>query len=341
MPWTTPQPPTTDTVIAVSWARANVTDLLSWLRAMTGNADPPAANMVVASTSPTTTTWSQVTNSLIANGAVDDRTVLSLSGAVIRPSTAAPSIFGSGSFDVAEVNRVIANNAINGDVKLGTNTVTGNAATSAIGTGAIHPNRLIPTADGLVPVASAGTVNYAKISYPSLDTTNTPTDGQVPTWNNPAGRMTWTSAVGVPSGMIAAFATTSLPAGWVRYTSLNGRVPIGDGTTFSQAFVAGNSYGTTWAVDLNGHTHPTPNHGHGITNLDVGGATGGVAESLGTSGGGSGSTTIGAHTHGSSNLTVTGSIGGDGSSTSGTPTASSASVTFITPAFCIVWAQKA
>lgn len=70
MAWTSPVQPISGTVITVAWATSTIVDNLNWLRALTGGADPPAANRIIRSTSTSATTWDQVTTDCIANSAV-------------------------------------------------------------------------------------------------------------------------------------------------------------------------------------------------------------------------------------------------------------------------------
>ena len=49
MTWNTPVSPVAGTVITVAWATSNVVQPVTWLRLMTGNADPPGTAFVVKS----------------------------------------------------------------------------------------------------------------------------------------------------------------------------------------------------------------------------------------------------------------------------------------------------
>jgi len=51
----------------------------------------------------------------------------------------------------------------------------------------------------------------------------------------------------VPSGLVAMVRTAAeIPSGWSRETLLDGRLPVGAGTTFSNTFVEATNYGAYW-----------------------------------------------------------------------------------------------
>lgn len=70
MSWNAPNAPVSGTTITVAWAVTNLVNNLSWLRALTGNADPPAADRIVRSTSTTGSVWGQVNTGCIEDSAV-------------------------------------------------------------------------------------------------------------------------------------------------------------------------------------------------------------------------------------------------------------------------------
>jgi hypothetical protein len=154
---------------------------------------------------------------------------------------------------------------------------------------------------GAIPIADAGG---------TLDDWVTPSAGSVP-----AGVGGWWSGV-----------AATIPAGWTRATALNGRVPVGAGTTFGQTFVEGTPYGTAWS-----HSHTQPAHAHAAASLGVGGTTGGPS-STGTGGGTGASFADGSHTHVSGGLDVSGSTDG------ATPTTDA--TTWLIPMFAVVWIVK-
>jgi hypothetical protein len=164
MAWTAPVAGIPATVITAAWSTANVVNPLNWLRGLTGNGDPPAADYVAVSTGPTSTSWQKVGTAVIADGAVTN---------------------------------------------------------DKLGLGAVGVNQL-----------GNGAVTLAKLAA---------------------------SVAVVPSGLVAWFETlaelTAAGAGWARYTAADGRLLIGAGTTFSQAFTQATNYGSTWAVAVPAHTH--------------------------------------------------------------------------------------
>jgi hypothetical protein len=66
MAWSTPTAPTAGTTITVSWATTNLIDNLSWLRRLTGNADPTAANQVLVSSGTTLAAWGTLPDAAMA-----------------------------------------------------------------------------------------------------------------------------------------------------------------------------------------------------------------------------------------------------------------------------------
>lgn len=134
--WTTPTNPVAGTVITVAYAVTNFINNLNWLRGLTGSADPPGSNYTIRSTSTTATDWSKVTVDMLAANAVINEKILDRS---IDASTK----LAEGSVTDFE----IATHTINGDNTLIVSSVTGNGAGSAIGTNAIHANRLTASLD--------------------------------------------------------------------------------------------------------------------------------------------------------------------------------------------------
>lgn len=110
----------------------------------------------------------------------------------------------------------------------------------------------------------------------------------------------------VPSGLIGAFQSAgSIAAGWARFTSLDGRIPVGAGTTFGQTFTEGASAGSSWAHQHDGSTLTA------TANTTSGGS---VASGAGAS------ADVNDHTH---------PVSGNTANTS-----------WIPPSFAVVWAQK-
>ena len=118
--------------------------------------------------------------------------------------------------------------------------------------------------------------------------TATPAPGALPLANASGKLDDWVtpSVAGatVPTGLIAMFEDTNpanMPSGWSRYTAGDGRIIVGDGTTFSQTFTSTNNYGSAWShthTDA-GHGHGNVNHNHGASALSVSGHTGSASAS--------------------------------------------------------------
>lgn len=135
------------------------------------------------------------------------------------------------------------------------------------------------------------------------------------------------SAGSFPSGVGAWVPTAAaIPSGFSRYTALDGRMPVGAGTTFSTTFVEATDYGSTWS-----HGHSDSGHGHNAAALGVSGSTGGPSSNTGV-GGGAGTAADGSHTHPSGGLDVSGNTDGGSASIS--------SVAWQIPARAVVWIRK-
>jgi hypothetical protein len=164
--------------------------------------------------------------------------------------------------------------------------------------------------------------------------TSVPTGSAIPVADASGKLDAWitsTAAAPVPSNAVVGFDApiASIPSGWTRFSVADGRILVGDGTTFSQTFLAGASYGSAW-----GHAHATSwaSHQHPGGGLSVGGSTGGPS-STGTYGGTGSTAADGSHTHSGSSLTVGGTTtaaGGGGSS----------SDTWLPPMRGIFWIKK-
>lgn len=125
---------------------------------------------------------------------------------------------------------------------------------------------------GLAEIVTADIANDA-ITHAKLDSTDTPLDGEYVKYNGTSGKFEYDTppaAAGVPSGAgIWTPTAASIPSGYTRYTNLDGRIPVGAGTTFSVTWTENTSPGSSWshahgmtAYDnhghsLNGHSHST------------------------------------------------------------------------------------
>lgn len=165
------------------------------------------------------------------------------------------------------------------------------------------------------------------------------------------------SVPGLAAGIGAYWtgAAASIPVGWARHAAANGRILVGDGTTFGQAFAVNGAYGASWAHahDLSNHAHDF-NHGHTINDHAHGGASLGVAgttggpSSTGNYGSGGAVAADGSHTHGVGSLDVNGatqnaSIGanGLGATPTGAPGPNASGVTtWLPPMQGVVWIVK-
>jgi hypothetical protein len=223
MAWSTPVTPVSGTVITVAWATSAVVDPVNWLRRLTGNADPPGAGHVALSTSTTLAGWFDLTTALAA-----------------KLSDAGDTMTGD-----LQVNRSSVAAPTTGFLILGNDTA------KYIGyDGAKHvvvTPRMDVQNDLFVYRASATTTGYTVYGAPGthfvgFDGTNIVAD---------ASRVhTDANTVGVPLGAVVWFRTlaevTSAGASWTRETNLDGRLPIGAGTTFSQTFAEATNYGANW-----------------------------------------------------------------------------------------------
>lgn len=111
---------------------------------------------------------------------------------------------------------------------------------------------------------------------------------------NGSAVLTGASTDKVPSGLGGYFATAAgIASGWTRDSALDGRIPVGAGTTFSTTFVEATNYGASWShggdaislafsvtsgtpsgggavqggggVNLDGHTHGVSGNATGVT----------------------------------------------------------------------------
>ena len=244
MAWTSPIQPISGTTITVAWATTTIVDNLNWLRVMTGDASPPGVGYIARAISSTATAWYDLDTALLSKVPRDNP----------GPSAA--------SFDAA---------------------LSGKSGFADVGN--THPDG--PSAGGdwfLLQNRHSNTgVNYRMQFAANINDQNQLYYRQV--INNVGGtwRKLWHAGNGgagsgldadlldgqssafyapathqVPTGLIAAFANAaSIASGWTRFTNLDGRIPVGAGTTFSQTFVEGASAGSSWA------------HLHGTTSSNV------------------------------------------------------------------------
>jgi hypothetical protein len=231
-----------------------------------------------------------------------------------------PSAYVGGS-TVAGVPNVLGLNVGNTGITVG----TGGIAIS----GQINSS-VAPGTPPFVVASDTQVANLNAFELQGRQPTTTPTAGAIPIADLGGTLDSWVSASAgaVPSGMGAIWSGTvaSIPAGWTRWTALNGRLPVGAGTTFTVAFTEGGSYGSSWS-----HNHSTPAHSHSGASLSVSGTTGNN-NNAGQRGGTGTSTADDPHTH-----TFSASVGGntatDGASTSG-------DTAWVIPMFGVVYVTK-
>ena len=146
--------------------------------------------------------------------------------------------------------------------------------------------------------------------------TATPAAGAIPVADGSGKLDSWITASSpgayVPSGLIGAFATNAaIAAGWSRFNSLDGRMPVGAGTTFSVTYAENTSYGSAWS-----------HSGHAISgSIYINPASGGSVD-YDEDEAGNGHNVITGHVHG-----LSGGYGVTGDS-------------WVIPSHAVVWAQK-
>lgn len=118
----------------------------------------------------------------------------------------------------------------------------------------------------------------------------------------------------VPSGAIVMHRQASeIATGWTRESSMDGRIPVGDGSTFSQTFVQGTNYGADW----------TPSAGLGISNTMSATSSAVAASGSATQATGSATATlttnVPTHTHPAPTITLGGSVSITGASSAWLP----------------------
>lgn len=318
MAWSSPITPVSGTVITVAWAVTSVVDPINWLRALTGGADPPAANRVVVSLSTSTSAWVQVPTDAIADGAVTDvkmgtqkvtragdtmtnDLILTRSGGttgylILGSNTAfyfgydgSKHVLRTGRLDVLGdlyVYRDVAGAATTGYLILGT------SASNFIG---FDGTKLVTSGSFTVP---SGT-----LTAPVLAITGNATVG---------GTLGVTGVISGPGSFplngVVWFPTladlTAAGANWVRHTAADGRLLVGAGTAGSptlsnpQTFAEATNYGTDW-----GHTHA------GGSYATAGGFTGTAADAQTVQSGSGVSVSATSHQNALSALPVSGTSG--------------------------------
>ena len=231
-------------------------------------------------------------------------------------------------FNTADGSKILAFNLTNNVLTAGADTVITSASigTQSVAFATNAGNAGNANTAGGVPVSTVPSPNRIPVSDAS---------GKLDAWVTPA-------SFSIPSGLGCwVRSAAEIPAGFVRETTLDGLIPIGAGTSFSQTFVEATSYGSTWQ------------HQHGVAALAVpvtvsvsGSATGGASDNTGqpSATGGTASGTpppsfgTGTHTHSLNgvSLAVSASGGGSGSTTA----TNTGNTTWLPPMRAVVWARK-
>lgn len=144
-------------------------------------------------------------------------------------------------------------------------------------------------------------------------------DGQHGSYYATASGLAALETSAFPSGVGAWVRKASeIPSGFSRESDLDGRIPIGAGTTFTVTFVEETNYGSSWA-----HDH-TMAHTHTVT-----GTTQSESDNENTSGTGGNTVPADNHTHYLNALP-----------TSGSSAANTGSTSWTIPSRAVVWIRK-
>lgn len=187
--------------------------------------------------------------------------------------------------------------------------------------------------DALLPA----TVNGAAAS-------STPGAGRIPIADGFGLLDGWVTAASfsIPSGLgFWVRKAADIPTGFTRDTSLDGLIPVGAGTTFSQTFTEETSYGSAWSHTHtdSGHTHGGGAHSHGASALSISGNTGTPSATDGLGNGGGTTTPTATHTHNQGTLDVAGSTD-SASLTTNSGSAVISTTTWLPPMRAVVWIRK-
>lgn len=128
-------------------------------------------------------------------------------------------------------------------------------------------------------------------------------DGQHGSYYATAAGLAAVEAAAFPSGVGAWVRKASeIPTGFTRESALDGRIPVGAGTTFTVTYVEETNYGSSWS-----HGHFNGDHEHSAANLGVSGTSGGPnGGTKNVQAGGSSQVSQETHTHDQGSLDVTG-----------------------------------
>jgi hypothetical protein len=345
MAYGTPTDPVAGTVITVAYAVANLLNPIRALRDFTGGSDPPGSNYWLRSTSTTAVSWvarsaevlaalgytpvnsagDTMTGDLTLNntkalhgkttGGVGQWLIGLWSDEKIYVGDASQALVLDGTSISLDVNTsVVGALTVSGNIASSTGNVTAAATISAganvsatgnvtagstvAATGNVTAGGNITTTTGTVAGDVVNGVSDVRINNTSVSSLFAAT-----------GHSHGTSGT-VPSGLVAMFRTNAaIASGWTRETNLDGRIPVGAGTTFTVTYVENTAYGSSWS-----HAHTAPTHQHSGSSLGISGNTGGPTDINGLAAAGGVNLPTTSHTHDAGSLDVSGNTADGGGS---------------------------
>jgi hypothetical protein len=224
----------------------------------------------------------------------------------------------------------------------------GAIATSG-GTNVTASGRLISqVATGTAPLTVASTTEVANLNvalHKGASASATPTAGTIPIADGSGTLDAWVTpaSFSIPSGLGGWVRQASeIPTGFSRETNLDGLIPVGAGTSYSQTFTEGTGYGSNWTPG----GYSIPSLSVSVTSVTVTGAatggpednTGGPSATDGLGNGGGTTTPTAAHTHSLNGVSFAVSASGTGSGSTATGTTGSA--TWLPPSRAVVYVRK-
>jgi hypothetical protein len=228
MSWSTPVAGIAGTVITAAWSTANVVNPLTWLRQLTGNADPPGTGYVVTSDSSSTTSWK--------TGTTAGASIFGAAPVIVTGSTM------TGALQIANATEIRLSEG-SGFPRYALRMVAdaveiGNPNNNMVFRGA---QLNIPNNIYLGLMEASGFVrSFLRMSsgdIAQLGNSNSPLQiiGTTVTINGdtPATAASVAAINSVPAGLVAIWTTASAPTGWVFHTDLNDRFPLGAGSTYT------------------------------------------------------------------------------------------------------------
>lgn len=155
-------------------------------------------------------------------------------------------------------------------------------------------------------------------------------DGQHGSYYATAAGLAAVEAAAFPSGVGAWVRKASeIPTGFTRESDLDGRIPVGAGTTFTVTYVEETNYGSSWS-----HGHTGGAHAHNASALGVSGNTGTESNSADVQTDSSGDeAAASAHTHNQGTIDVTGATDSGGA-------VATSSDAWTIPSRAVIWVRK-